>query len=61
MKEGGHEDLKIMKPEEMKQAVQEFKEIYFLEYGVKLSDYEATEQAKNLLNLFDTLSRKELN
>ena len=31
-----------MKPEQLKQAVSEFKQIYFDEYGITLSDKEAT-------------------
>jgi len=34
------------------QAIQEFKEIYYKQYGVKLSDKEASFRANNLVNLY---------
>lgn len=45
-----------MSPEQFQQAVKEYKEIYKQEYGVELSDIEASKQAKSLLQLFDTLT-----
>ncbi len=36
-------------------AVQEFQELYFRRFGVKLSDAEAREQAGNLLRLYRIL------
>lgn len=38
------------------EAVREFKEIYFDEVGIKLSNKEATEKATSLLNLFRVLT-----
>jgi hypothetical protein len=38
-----------------KEAVAEFKEIYKKEFGVELSDEEATSKATGLLNLFDII------
>jgi len=45
-----------MKPETLKEAVEEYKEIYLRKNGEQLSDYEATKQAVNLLNLFSVLT-----
>lgn len=47
-----------MTPEETKQAVKEFKKIYQEEFGIKLSDAEATLKAQGLLQLFDCLTKK---
>lgn len=44
-----------MKPEEFKQATEEFKVLYQEEFKVKLSDKQASEKAKGLLQLFDCL------
>ncbi len=46
-----------MKPEELRQAIKEFKEIYEEEFGTTLTDVEATEKAQNLLQLFDCLTQ----
>lgn len=45
-----------MKPEKLQQAVEEYRQIYFKKNQVMLSDYEATEQATKLLNLFSVLT-----
>jgi len=42
-----------------KEAIKEFKEIYFKEFGVRLSMAEATEKATWLFNLFKVLLKKE--
>ncbi len=44
-----------MTPEELKQAIEEFEAIYQKEFGVELSDEEATTKAQSLLQLFDCL------
>ncbi len=49
-----------MTPEQLKQAVEEFKEIYKLEYGTDLTDNEASSKAISLLQLFDVLTSKQL-
>jgi len=43
-----------------REELDEFKTIAFKEYGIKLSDKQAFEQATALLNLFDTLVKKRL-
>lgn len=48
-----------MKPEQFKQAVSEFKKIYRLEYGIELSDNEASKKALSMLQLFDVLTSNE--
>lgn len=40
-------------------AIQEFKEIYFEEYGINLSEEEANRQANDLINLFKVFFRKK--
>ena len=40
------------------EALEEFKQIYFEMYEVKLSDAEATKLAHDLINLFEVLFRK---
>ena len=40
-----------------KQAISEFREIYFNKYGETLSDMEATEKANDLLSLYKTVYR----
>lgn len=40
-----------------KKAIKEFKEIYFEEVGVLLSQEEATKKATEMLNLFKILSK----
>jgi hypothetical protein len=47
---------KFMSTEQIKQASQEYKEIYKQEYGVELSDTEANQQSLMLLQLFDSLT-----
>ncbi len=42
----------MLTPEQQKQAVAEFKTLYELQYGVELSDEQATELAKTLLEAF---------
>lgn len=44
-----------MTPDKQKKAIDEYKQIYKQEYGVDLSDKEASEQAAKLLQLFDVL------
>lgn len=48
-----------MTPEEFRQAIGEFKEIYQQEFGTKLDDAEATIKVKGLLQLFDCLTQGE--
>lgn len=43
-----------------REELDEFKAIAFKEYGIKLSDKQAFEQATALLNLFDALVKKRL-
>ena len=38
-------------------AIKDFKAIYHTEYGIHLSDAEATEMARNLLSLFQVVAR----
>lgn len=45
----------MLTPEQVKQAVEEFKALFKQQYGVELSDEEATEQAGDLLQLFANL------
>lgn len=45
-----------MTPELFRQATDEFKQIYLLEYGVELPDKEASEKALSMLQLFDSLT-----
>ncbi len=40
----------MLTPEQLKQAVEEFKAIFLKQYGIELSDEEATKGAKLLLN-----------
>lgn len=42
-----------------KEAVDEFKQIYFKDYGVMLSDAEAEERANSLFELFELLASKD--
>lgn len=46
-----------MTPELLLQAIEEFKIIYQEEFGVELSDEEATVKAQGLLQLFDCLTQ----
>lgn len=46
----------LITPEELKK----FKEIVFTEYGIKLTDEQAFEQATALLGLFDVLIKDRL-
>ncbi len=41
----------MLTPEQIKQAVEEFKTLFKKQYGVELSDEEATEKAKCLLSI----------
>jgi len=45
-----------MKPEQMQQAIKEFKGIYEEEFKEDLTDQEATEKAIGLLTLLETLT-----
>lgn len=42
----------MLTPEQIKQAVEEFKALFKKQYGIELSDEVATEQARDLLQLF---------
>lgn len=42
---------KMLTPEQEQQAVEEFKVLYKKQYGVELSDEEATEKAQGILQL----------
>lgn len=42
----------MLTPEQVKQAVEEFKALYKEQYGVELSDEEATEKATGILQIF---------
>ena len=44
-----------MSPEELEQAIQEFREIYQQEYGIYLTREETTKNVLELLQLFDCL------
>ena len=46
-----------MKPELLKQAIIEFKEIYLSEFGIYLTDSEATEKVLSIMQLFDVLTK----
>lgn len=41
------------------EAIEEFKQIYFDEVGIMLSDEDATRKAINLLNLFKVLTGRD--
>lgn len=45
----------MLTPKQLEQAVKEFKFLYKKQYGRELSDEEATEQVKNLLQMFADL------
>jgi len=47
-----------MTPEELKEAIKEFKVIYKRIFGIDLSDDEASEKAISLLQLFDCITQK---
>jgi hypothetical protein len=40
-----------------KEAIKEFKEIYFKEFGEEISDQEAREEAESLISLFKIIYR----
>ena len=42
-----------MKPELFAQAIEEFKAIFKEEFGIELTDEEATEKSRGLLSLID--------
>lgn len=44
-----------MSPEELKEAIQEFKKLYKEEFGIELSIDDTTEKAKGILQLFNCL------
>ena len=44
-----------------KQAIDEFKGLYQLKYGITLSDQEAFEKASSLLSLYKTIIKKNEN
>ncbi len=46
-----------MRPEQIAEAVEEFKAIFKKEFGIELSNEEATEKATTLLQLFDCLTQ----
>lgn len=50
------EGVKMLTPEELKQATEEFKDIFQEEFGMELSDEDATEKAMSFLQLFDCLT-----
>jgi hypothetical protein len=50
------ERRKKVTPEQMKQAVEEFQQIYKDEFGVELSSAEATEKAHDLLDLTESIA-----
>lgn len=43
-----------------KEELEKFKEIAFVEYGVRLTDQQAFDQANALLGLFDSLIKQRL-
>lgn len=43
-----------------KEAIDQFKEIYLREFGLELSQNEATQRANDLFNLFKTLLKPKL-
>ena len=45
-------EVAMLTPEQQTQAVEEFKTLYKLQYGIELSDEEATNLAKGLLEMF---------
>ena len=45
----------MLTPEQLEQAIEEFKILYKKQYGRELSDEEATEQVKDLLQMFADL------
>lgn len=38
-----------------KEAVEEFRELYYKNYGIKLSDEEATRRANNFVGLYEAV------
>jgi len=38
-----------------KEAIEEFRDVYYREFGIRLSMTEATEQASNLIRLFKSV------
>lgn len=48
----------VMKPKLLKQAVEEFRQIYLEEYGIELSHKEASYKALSMLQLFQVLTDK---
>jgi len=47
-----------VKPEELSKAVEEYKAIYQKEFGIELSNEEATKDAQDLLQLFSCLTER---
>lgn len=47
----------MLTPEQLQQAVEEFKALYKEEFGVELNKEEATQKAQGLLQLFGCLTR----
>jgi hypothetical protein len=45
----------MLTSEEQKQAVEEFKSLFKEEFGIVLSDEEATEKSKGILQLIDSI------
>jgi predicted metalloenzyme YecM len=46
-----------MQKTSLQQATEEYKQLFFKKYGVKLSDTEANKRALGLINLFRVLRR----
>jgi hypothetical protein len=46
----------MLDPEQLKQAVEEFKVIFKEEFGIELTDEEATEKAQGILQLFNSIT-----
>jgi len=46
----------VLSSEQVKQAVDEFKSLFLEEFGIELSEEEATEKAMSFLQLFDCLT-----
>lgn len=49
----------MLTPEQVKQAVEEFKILFKQQYGVELSEEEATERAKDILSILAVAFKAE--
>lgn len=50
----------MLTPEEQKQAMEEFKALFSEEFGIELSDEDATEKSKGILQLINSIILTDL-